>query len=251
LVSRNAATLPAELAAAELFGNLKGYPNPGTPDREGLISAAHDGTLFLDEVADLPERTQAHLLRVLDAGEYQRLGESRVRRARIRLVAATNLPKSRLRHDLLARFEFCIETTPLRQRRADLPLLVRHLLREMTLGSPDLIGACFEANGLPRLAPSFVRGLARDDFDLNARGLRQRLWTALAGAAGGPLRWPTRPVATQTALAHEGSEADRIQRVLDEHNGSLDETWRALGLSSRHALARLIKKHRLRVTRSG
>ncbi len=79
LVSRNAATLPEALVDAELFGNMKNYPNPGTPEREGLIGAADGGTLFLDEFAELPAGAQAHFLRALDQGEYQRLGETTMR----------------------------------------------------------------------------------------------------------------------------------------------------------------------------
>src|SRR6185295_18995653 len=99
LTSRNAATLPEALVEAELFGNLKNYPNPGMPERPGLIGAADGGCLFLDEFAELPQPAQAHLLRALDQGEYQRLGDATVRHARFRLIAATNRPESALRRD--------------------------------------------------------------------------------------------------------------------------------------------------------
>src|SRR5262249_46773968 len=105
-VARNSVTLPEALVDAELFGNLKGYPNPGMPDRAGLVGAAHGGSLFLDEFGELPLSAQAHLLRVLDAGEYQRLGETGVRRADFRLLAATNRAESAFRQDVLARFDF-------------------------------------------------------------------------------------------------------------------------------------------------
>jgi transcriptional regulator with GAF, ATPase, and Fis domain len=68
LVARNAATMPETLIGAELFGNVKNFPNPGMPERPGLIGEADRSTLFLDEIGDLPEACQVHLLRVLDDG---------------------------------------------------------------------------------------------------------------------------------------------------------------------------------------
>ncbi|HEY3496959.1 MAG TPA: sigma 54-interacting transcriptional regulator, partial [Polyangiaceae bacterium] len=81
LVARNAATLPSALIDAELFGTQRGYPNPGAPERPGLVGEAAGGTLYLDEIGELPTDQQAHLLRFLDGGEYHRLGEARARTA--------------------------------------------------------------------------------------------------------------------------------------------------------------------------
>ncbi len=128
-IARNAATLPEGIVDAELFGNAKNYPNPGIPERVGLLGEADGSTLFLDEIGDLPERLQVHLLRALDAdGEYQRLGESRPRRSSFRLVAATNRPLSSLKHDFLARFTHRISIASLDERRDDLPMVARSLL---------------------------------------------------------------------------------------------------------------------------
>ena len=91
MVSRNAATFPEALVDAELFGNIKDYPNPGMPGRPGLIGASDQSSLFLDEIAEFPEALQAHLLRVLDSGgEYQRLGDAQTRSSNFRLICATN-----------------------------------------------------------------------------------------------------------------------------------------------------------------
>src|SRR5580658_1466090 len=104
LVARNAATIPPGLVDAELFGNVRNYPNPGMAERRGLIGQADGGFLFLDEIGELPAELQAHLLRVLDSGgEHQRLGESSAQRSDFRLIAATNRDPTELKHDLLAR----------------------------------------------------------------------------------------------------------------------------------------------------
>jgi DNA-binding NtrC family response regulator len=249
LVSRNAATLPESLVDAELFGNPKGYPNPGVPDREGLVGAAHRGTLFLDEFADLPSAAQAHVLRVLDAGEYQRLGESRQRRSDFRLIAATNRPEGALRSDLLARFDFRIRLPELASRREDIPLILRHLFTVIARDEPALGARYALPGGSPRLAAGFVSRLLRQTFDANVRDLRHLLWRALAQGSGDTLEWPG--LAETPPSDAEGEELPRteIQRALDANNGSLEKTWRALGLANRYALRRLIAKHGLTVAR--
>src|SRR5205807_1302663 len=103
IVSRNAATFPDTLVDAELFGNAPNYPNQGMPERAGLIGEADGSTLFLDELGELPEALQTRLLRVLDSGEYQRLGDSRRRSASFRFVAATHRSLEKLREDVAAR----------------------------------------------------------------------------------------------------------------------------------------------------
>jgi two-component system nitrogen regulation response regulator GlnG/two-component system response regulator HydG len=141
-IARNAATIPASLADAELFGHARHYPNTGMPERPGLVGEADGGTLLLDEIGELPEAQQAHLLRLMDAGEYQRLGEPRTRHAQLRIVAATNRPPEALKPDFLARFRHVIEVPPLAARREDLPLLCRHLL-ERALSDDAALSARF------------------------------------------------------------------------------------------------------------
>lgn len=305
-VARNAATIPATLVDAELFGNAKGYPTHGLPERPGLVGAADRGTLFFDEFADLPEEAQAHLLRVLDAGEYHRLGESRARQSRFRLLAATSRPPSALRTDLAARFDFVVQVPSLAERLEDVPFLAAHLLRGMIEDKPQLAARAFEQAGHARLSSALVARLLRQQFTGNVRELRQLLWRSLLQCGGGPLRWPSEPTAAAVGVvvphlaatpaqprpettgtsspphapgpegvagvggapgavgasgAHERTPASAspaaeplgpavIQAALDANNGSLAVTYRVLGLSSRHVLARLIKKHRLRVTRT-
>jgi DNA-binding NtrC family response regulator len=253
LVARNAATLPESLVDAELFGNAKGYPNPGMAERKGLIGAADGGTLFLDEFADLAAGAQAHVLRVLDAGEYHRLGEDKARHSDFRLVAATNRPESTLRTDVLARFDFRIKTPDLRARPEDIPLIALQLLRSMVLGNTDLLARFFSAEGQPRLSDGFVRRLVQRPYAANVRELRQQLWRALATSAGSELEWPdveqglTDPNASPTPRGEPSKE--QLKRALEANNGSLEKTWRALGFANRHVLNRLLRKHGLAVTK--
>jgi transcriptional regulator with AAA-type ATPase domain len=255
LVARNAATLPETLLDAELFGNPKGYPSPGMPDRKGLVGAAHGGTLFLDEIGDLPASAQPHLLRLLDHGEYQRLGESERRTSDFRLIAATNLPEASLRPDLLARFDIRLRTPLLVERREDIVLLALHLLAPILAAGKET--ARFRNDdGLPPLSTQLVRRLAQHSYAGNVRELRQLLVESAWRSAGDTLDW-CEPRAETFAEAvvpanrkwSADPEVGTLQAAIDECNGSLEKAWRKLGLSSRHALARLVRKHGLVVTR--
>jgi two-component system nitrogen regulation response regulator GlnG/two-component system response regulator HydG len=184
LVSRNATTIPEGLLDAELFGNLRNYPNPGTPERPGLIGQANGSTLLLDEFAELPPSLQAHLLRVLDGGEYQRLGEAVSRRSDFRLVAATNRPEGDLKHDLLARLKIRITVPGLGERREDIPLLAAHLLRRHAT-TDSLSGRHFhEGSPHPRFSPALVSALVTHRYTTHVRELDALLLTALLESSG-------------------------------------------------------------------
>jgi two-component system response regulator HydG len=255
LVARNAATLPESLVDAEIFGNLKDYPNPGMPDRRGLLGAADAGSLFLDEFAELPLPAQAHLLRALDRGEYQRLGETTTRKSSFRLLAATNRPESALRRDLLERFDFRLRVPALAARREDIPFIARHLFTVMAGDAPDLCARFSGDGGMPKLSPNFVARLARHPFLGNVRELRSLLWSSLHAATGDVLEWPSSEqqanVETDPGDTAEAADmtAIKLKRVLDENGGSMEKSFRALGLSSRYALLRLLKKHGITVKR--
>ncbi|MEL6346720.1 MAG: sigma 54-interacting transcriptional regulator [Myxococcota bacterium] len=253
LICRNAATIPPTLADAELFGNIKDYPNPGMQHRLGLIGSADGGTLFLDEFGELPSEVQTHLLRVLDTGgEYQRLGDSTPRRADLRFIAATNRSSDELKADLVARLKLRIHTLRLQERLEDIPLLARKLLQNVIEKEPDL--ARFSRDGEPRLAPDLISRLMQHDYTLHVRELESLLWLAMSSS-------PTDYIALTPEVKAElkvkqprppGGFTDpetldpaEIQTVLDQHSGNQEKAWRALGLSSRHVLYRLIKKHNL------
>ncbi|MEQ1508748.1 MAG: sigma 54-interacting transcriptional regulator, partial [Myxococcota bacterium] len=181
-VARNAATFPEGLIDAELFGNVRNYPNPGMRERPGLIGDADRGVLFLDEVGELPQALQAHLLRVLDRGEYQRLGEGATHRVDLRVVAATNRDVAELKDDFAARFPIRVAVPGLDPRRDDIPLLVNHLLREMRAEDPTL-DRWFDGDH-PRLDPALVVDLVTRPYQTHVRERHRLLWDAVDQSPG-------------------------------------------------------------------
>ncbi|WP_374572323.1 phenol degradation transcriptional regulator MobR [Acinetobacter sp.] len=134
-VAVNCACIPPDLIEAELFGVEKGAFTGATQTRMGKFERAHQGTIFLDEVIELSLRAQAALLRMLQEGEYERVGDHQTRTADVRLVAASNedleqaVKDGRFRADLYYRLNiFPVTIPPLRERRDDIPLLIQHFL---------------------------------------------------------------------------------------------------------------------------
>ncbi|MBL8612324.1 MAG: sigma-54-dependent Fis family transcriptional regulator [Myxococcales bacterium] len=250
-VARNAATLPAGIIDAELFGNAKNYPNAGMRERAGLVGEADGGTLFLDELGELPEAQQSHLLRVLDEGEYHRLGEDRPRKASVRLLAATNRATAALKHDLVARFKLRLSLPGLNERREDVPLLARHLLKSLAERDEGVRARFFEG-GEPRVEPSLVAALVAHEYTTHVRELESLLLASMATSKGGWLGL-TRAVSERLAPAHADTSdvgKEQIEAALKRTSGNVSLAWKLLGLSSRDALNRLIKKHGVVVRRS-
>jgi DNA-binding NtrC family response regulator len=261
-IARSAATLPPGLVDAELFGNVKNYPNPGMPERPGLVGAASGGTLFLDEIGELPASLHANLLRVLDGdGEYHRLGDARSLRANLRLVAATNRAPEALKHDLLARLPLRLLVPGLDERRDDVPLLVRHLLRRALEKTPELVERFAGEDGEVRAGSGLVDHLIHRPYTTHVRELEGALWRAMAQsrearvelpedmaaeilAAASEAAAPEAPnVAPAPRLPREEPTADAIRARVAEHGGNLVQAAKALGLPSRYALYRLLRKH--------
>ncbi|MDR4507215.1 MAG: sigma 54-interacting transcriptional regulator [Candidatus Brocadiaceae bacterium] len=147
LIKVNCASIPLELFESEFFGHVKGAYTGAVKDRAGRFQLADGGTIFLDEVGEIPMELQGKLLRVLQEGEYERIGEERTRRVNVRVIAATNrdlekeMEAKRFRQDLYFRLSvFPVEIAPLRKRKEDIPILVRHFLKQncRSLGCKEL-----------------------------------------------------------------------------------------------------------------
>ncbi|MFO7527851.1 MAG: sigma 54-interacting transcriptional regulator [Marinobacter sp.] len=150
-VAVNCAAIPPDLIEAELFGVEKGAYTGANQSREGRFERANGGTIFLDEVIELTPRAQATLLRVLQEGELERVGDNRTRKVNVRVIAATNeslqqaVEEGRFRADLFYRLNvFPVKVPPLRERLEDLPVLIEHFLEKFhseydkrTLGLSD------------------------------------------------------------------------------------------------------------------
>ena len=185
-VEVNCAAIPRELSESELFGHVKGAFSGAVKDRVGRFEAASGGTLFLDEVGELPLELQGKLLRVLQEGTFERVGEVRTRKADVRLIAATNrdlweaVAHGHFRQDLYYRLAvYPIAVPPLRARKEDLPELAAHLLGRICrrLQRPPLT-----------LSGPMLAELARRDWPGNVRELRNVLERAVISAGDGELR---------------------------------------------------------------
>ena len=186
---------------------------------------------------------------MLDAeGEYQRLGEATTRRSRFVLVGATNREKTALKHDLAARLTFTLALPGLQERREDIPLLIRHLLLASARDSP-LIGERFiaQVNGRaePRVTMELVENLLLRHYDTHVRELDALLWRAIADSQGDTVLLSEELRAGGRAWQSSGAEPDaqQIRAALAAASGSVQRASQALGMKSRFALYRLMKKH--------
>jgi transcriptional regulator with GAF, ATPase, and Fis domain len=137
LVKVNCSALPANLIESELFGHEKGAFTGAISRKTGRFELANEGTIFLDEIGDLPLELQAKLLRVLQEGEFERLGNSKTTSVDVRVIAATNrnlenmIKNGTFREDLFYRLNvFPIRIPPLRERKGDIPVLVKHFVKK-------------------------------------------------------------------------------------------------------------------------
>ena len=234
----NAAGLSDELFESQVFGHARGAFTGAVADRPGHVTAAEGGTLFLDEVAELSLAGQAKLLRFLQELEYQRVGETRFRRADVRLVTAANVELSqrvaerRFREDLLFRLDVMrLEVPPLRERGDDVRLLAGRFLERAA-----------RAAGVPRPEGTmdFWRALEGYHWPGNVRQLEHEMSRLVLLAGEGVLTRehlsprvaegrPSSRIPLRCAL--EGFERDYVTRMLESHGGARTATAAALGIT--------------------
>ena len=266
-VAVNCGAVPAEMFEAELFGAERGAYTGADKARAGLVTAAGNGTLLLDEIAEVPLLMQTKLLRLLEAREYRALGSTQNQKFAGRFVAATNkdlaaeVKAGRFREDLLYRLDvFSIELPPLRQRRADIPKLAESLLAQL---------AAKYGRTKPLLKPEDLEALSKHDFPGNVRELRNVLERSLLRTDPASrwltmdLAWLNRaaksaPVASQASEPAplgrelspiEAQEYRLIRDTLNQTNGGIRRAAGKLGMSPQALLRRLEKWPELRGTK--
>ena len=251
MIAVNLGGIPEGLFESELFGHVRGAFTDAKTDRIGRFELAEGGTLFLDEIANLPIPQQAKLLRVLETGEYERVGASRARRADVRVIAATNadiqseLKAGRFREDLLFRLNTVeIRLPPLRERRADVPLLAAHFLRRYVARY---------RKAAQEFAPDAMELLLRHAWPGNVRELDHVVERAVLMSEGGPVRardlglgggGGADGAGALDQMSLEDVERVLIQKALTRAAGNVSDAAKALGLS-RSALYRRLKRHGL------
>jgi transcriptional regulator with GAF, ATPase, and Fis domain len=185
LITVNCSAIPHEVFESEFFGHVRGAFTGAVRDRPGRFQLAHGGTIFLDEVGDIPLDLQPKLLRVLQEGQYERVGEDETRRVDVRVIAATNrdllvdVKSGRFREDLYYRLTvFPLHIPPLRERRDDIPRLATHLvaLAAKKLGTPP-----------PRISEQQCERLQGYDWPGNVRELQNLVERAVILSRDGKL----------------------------------------------------------------
>jgi chemotaxis protein methyltransferase CheR len=246
-VKVNCAALPGELIESELFGREKGAFTGATTTQIGRFELAKGSTLFLDEIGELPLELQAKLLRVLESGEFERLGSPRLLHSDARIIAATNrnleeeVRKGRFREDLWYRLKvFPITVPPLRDRIEDVPLLVSSFLELIT----RKMGKRAPAAGIPKRT---MQELQAYSWPGNVRELMHIVEGALIAAEGTKLNLilpKSADEAINSFKSLEEMERDYILAVLEAKNwkvGGEDSAASTLGMPSSTLRSRMKK----------
>jgi DNA-binding NtrC family response regulator len=243
----NAGGISEGVFESELFGHVKGAFTDARADRVGRFELADGGTLFLDEIANVPAGQQAKLLRVLETGEFERLGSSRTRKVNVRLLSATNtviheeVAAGRFRQDLLFRLNTIeIRVPPLRERPGDMPALALHFLERHARRYRKTI-AGFETGALQALLDHAWPGNVRElDHAVERATLMARADSIRAGDLA--LRPPGDAGSSLEQMSLEDVEKLLVQKAMARYAGNVSAAAKALGLS-RSALYRRLEKH--------
>jgi len=254
----NCAAIPEALLEDELFGHVRGAFTDATRDREGLVAAAHTGTLFLDELGELSLALQGKLLRVLQSQELRRIGDDHDRRVDVRIVTATNrdldqlVARGSFRQDLYYRINvFPMYMPPLRERPDDIALLVHHFIGKYRAR----LGKSIEG-----ITPGALQRFASYDFPGNVRELENKVHQAMVVAAGpliaeldvalpigrlaGARPDVTRSFRETKQQVIDGFEKSYLTELLRVHRGNLAQAARAASMDRKNLWA-LVVRHGL------
>ncbi len=257
-VAENCGALSENLLESELFGHVKGAFTGAVADKKGLFEMAEGGTVFLDEIADMPHTMQTKLLRVIQEGQIRPVGGTRYRQVNVRVIASSNrdllaeVKKRHFRDDLYYRLHvFPIVLPPLRKRKEDIPILVDHFIKKLSkrFKRPK-----------PRLAPPALELLMQFDWPGNIRELENEIERALtlAGDSGkisaaclsekiaGSRITDSEAAPDKVTLqeAVERMERHMVSQALQASNGNRSQAARLLGLT-RQGLLNKINRYRI------
>jgi len=249
LVTVNAGGLSEGVFESELFGHVKGAFTDAKTDRVGRFELADGGTLFLDEIANVPLNLQSKLLRVLETGDFERVGSSRTRHVNVRILSASNaqlgeeVGSGRFRQDLLFRLNTIeIALPPLRSRREDIPELSHHFLRQH---------AQRYRKNLTGFEPAAAQALLSHPWPGNIRELDHAIERGVLMAQGSTIRpgeLGLRLDRDQTSriedMSLEEVEGFLIKKAMARFDGNVSQAAKALGLS-RSALYRRLQRYGL------
>ncbi len=257
MVKVNCAALPDNLLESEMFGYVRGAFTGADKDKPGRFQEADGGTIFLDEIGDLPLSLQAKLLRVLEDKEFYSLGSRKTTKVDVRIIAATNqgleqlAKEKRFREDLFYRLNVMrLELPPLKQRKGDIPLLISHILKRL---------CAIRDVRVDKISENAMEVLLNHDYPGNVREIENIIEHALIICQGNiiehkhlPLalqKKDTRPMISQQAVIHldqeiGSSERNMIQEMLHKYNWNRSKTAQALSVN-RTTLWRKMKKHNI------
>ncbi|MCX6554139.1 MAG: sigma-54 dependent transcriptional regulator, partial [Candidatus Aminicenantes bacterium] len=254
-VAVNAGIFANELFASEFFGHNKGAFTGASSAKKGFLEEADKGTLFLDEIGELALPIQVKLLRVLQEGEFFRLGSTKNQKVDVRIIAATNkdllseMKKGNFRKDLFYRLNMSsVYLPPLRERKGDIPLLCQHFLKKFCEQNQKSI---------QKISEPAMRLLNQYDYPGNVRELMNIINSAIIIETGPELHKKSLPhyflenpgvqeatIGGQLMLTLSETEKDQIKKILLHTKGNKSQAAKILGISRVNLLAK-IKKYQL------
>ncbi len=241
----NCGALPEGIVESELFGHVKGAFTGAIKERKGRFELAHKGTLFLDEVADLPLKTQVKILRFLQEGSFEKVGGEKKVSVDVRIISAANknlkeeVMAGRFREDLFYRLNVIpIHLPPLRQRKSDIPLLARHFLKEAEQESP---------NAIPELADEALDIMLDYHWPGNVRELKNMIQFSVVRSRGNkilpsdlpmeiiqdrdiPFQLSNSPKAPEIILTRGKLDIESVKTAIKQTGGNKSKAARVLGV---------------------